>query len=537
MLKRVLAVILVVLMAATVLSACGGASTKSAKEEITVNVGGEPLTIDPSTNSSTDGGTYIMHAFEGLTKIDKNGKTVAGVAKNWDVSSDGTKYTFHLRDDAKWSDGQPVKAQDFEYSWKRALDPATASEYAYQLWYLKNGQAASEGSKKVDEVGVKATDDKTLEVTLEYPTTYFLDLVHFPTYMPLRKDIIDKYKDQWIQKPETYIGNGAYKMTAWNHKDSIVFEKNDQYYDKDSIKLKKITWKLMEDDTAALSSYEAGEVDVINGLIPQAETKNLIDAKKAKVYPMVGTYYVYFNIAKKPLDDARVRKALALAIDRKYIVENVTMAGQKPAVAPVPYQVPGAEAGKDFRSEGEALIQETANVTEAQKLLADAGYPGGKGFPEIEIYYNTQSGHKAIMEAIQQQWKTNLGITVKNPVMEWKVLQDKVNNKDFTMARMGWIGDYNDPMTFLDMWTSTSSQNNTNFANKDFDNYILEAKKSNDQKVRMEAMHKAEKIFMDEMPAMPIYYYVSVVLHGDNIKNMNVDMLGFTYLHYAYFTE
>lgn len=560
MTKRILAFLLVAIMIASVFAGCGQSKStenatatsqetqaqkqeepkkeepkkdSGARDSVNVLIGEEPQTIDPALNQSTDGGTYILHAFEGLTKVDKDNKTVAGMAEKWDVSSDGLKYTFHLRD-AKWSDGKPVAAGDFEYAWKRALDPKTASPYAYQLYYIKNGEEFNSGKGKIEDVGVKAVDEKTLEVTLANPTSYFLDLMHFPTYMPLRKDIVEQAKDQWTQSPQTYVGNGAFKMKDWKHKEELVFEKNDNYWDKDSVKLKEIHWKLMSDDSAALNAFESGELDFVNQLIPQAEQPNLIKAGKAKVYPLVGTYYLYFNIAKKPMNDVKVRKALALAIDRKFITEKVTQAGQVPAVAVVPFKVPGSEAGKDFRAEsGASYVPETPNVAEAKKLLAEAGYPDGKGFPQIEIYYNTQSNHKAIMEAVQEQWKQNLGITVKPPNMEWKVLQDKLDQKDYIIARMGWIGDYNDPMTFLDMWTTTSGTNKTNWGDKKFDELIATAKKSADPKVRWKAMIDAEKIFMDAMPACPIYYYVTVNLEAPKLKGQITDMLGFFYFHYA----
>ncbi|MCR4435027.1 MAG: peptide ABC transporter substrate-binding protein [Clostridiales bacterium] len=546
MVKKIMAFLLAAVMLASVLAGCGQGGNKPAEPGTgapsstaagaggTVNaiMGEEPQTLDPAMNQSVDGGTYILHVFEGLTKVDKDGKTVPGIAEKWDVSADGLKYTFHLRN-AKWSDGKPVTAGDFEYAWKRALDPKTASLYAFQLYYLKNGEAYNSDKAKAEDVGVKAVDDKTLEVTLQNPTPYFLDLMHFPTYMPVRKDIIEQYKDQWTQKPETYIGNGAFKMKDWKHKEELVLEKNENYWDKDKIQLKEIHWKLTSDDSAALNAFESGEIDFVNQFIPQAEQPNLIKEGKEKIYPMVGTYYLYFNTARKPLNDVRVRKALALAIDRQYICEKVTQRGEKPAVGVVPYNVPGSEAGKDFRSETGTYLPTTPNVEEAKKLLAEAGYPDGKGFPELEIYYNTMSSHKAIMEAIQEQWKTNLGITVKPPNMEWKVLQGMLDQKNFTIARMGWIGDYNDPMTFLDMWTTTSGQNKTNWSNKNYDQLIETAKKTADPKARWKALDDAEKIFMDEVPACPIYYYVNQNLESPKLKGQITDMLGFIYMHYA----
>lgn len=532
MLKRLLAIVLAMVMLVAVLSGCG--SPKSSKDVINVVVGSEPATLDPGLNNSVDGGIYILHNFEGLTRQDKDEKTIPGIATKWEVSADGLKYTFHLRD-AKWSDGQPVKAADFEYAWKRALSPELASEYAYQVWYIKGGYEYSNGTGKVEDVGVKAVDDKTLEVTLAAPTPYFLELCRFPTYMPVRKDIVDKFGAEWTQKPESYIGNGSYKMTKWEHNAEITYEKSDTYWDKGNVAfIKTISWKLMDDEAAALSAYEAGDLDLVDALVPQAEIQNLVAAGKAKIYDEVGTYYIYFNVDKDPLKDKRVREALSLAIDRQYIVDKVTRAGQIASTGIVPFKTPGLDPKKDFRTEGGDLVPKTGDVAKAKQLLADAGYPDGKGFPEIELYYNTQSGHKAIMEAVMEMWKTNLGVTVKSPNMEWKVLQEKVNSKDFVMSRMGWIGDYNDPMTFFDMWLSDSSQNNTNFNNAEYDKLIRAAKATADNKVRMDNMHKAEQIFIDEMPAVPIYFYVSVFLENPAVKNHRVSPLAFLYLQYAY---
>lgn len=534
MFKKAVVLVLVVFMIASVL--VGFSTPKSAKSTINVCVGPDPETIDPALNNSLDGGTYILHAFEGLTRAGKSGRSEPGMASKWEISKDGTVYTFHLRN-AKWSDGKPVRAQDFEYAWKRALDPKTAAEYAYQLYYLKNGEEYNSGKAKAEDVGVKAVDDKTLVVTLIAPTAYFIDLMHFPTYMPVRKDIIEKYGNKWALKPESYIGNGAFVMTAFKSKDEIIMKKNLSYWNKGSINISQIRFKLIEDDAASLSSFESGDLDISHSL-PIAETQNLIKSGKAKVHELLGTYYLYFNIKKEPLTDVKVRKALVMAIDRTYIVQKVTMAGQIPAVGVVPYKVPGATAKKDFRAEAKDLygtfISPTAQVEEARKLLADAGYPDGKGFPEIEAYYNMTSGNKKIMEAIQQQWKVNLGITVKNPVMEWKVLQQKIAQKDYVITRLGWIGDYADPMTFLDMFTTNSGNNNLNFSSKQYDDLIATAKGSGDQAVRMKAMHEAEKIFMDEVPACPIYYYVGVWLESPKLKGHIIDSLGFANFQYAY---
>ncbi len=535
--KRVLAAVLALAMLAGVLVGCGSSPAQtSSKENVNVVVGSEPDTLDPGLNNSVDGATYIQHLFDGLTKQDKDGKTVPAVAEKWDVSADGLKYTFHLRN-TQWSDGKPVKASDFEYAWKRALDPKIASEYAYQLYYLKNGYEYNQGKATADQVAVKAVDDKTLEVELAAPTAYFEDLLWTPTYMPVRKDIVDAAPTDWFTKIETLVGNGPYKMKSWEHSSEIVMEKNDKYWDaKNTGFIKTITWKLMDDEAAALSAYEAGDLDIVDSLVPQAEIQNLVKDGTAKIRDMLGTYYIYLNNSKAPFDNPKVRQALSLAIDRQYIVDKVARGGQLPATGLVPYKVPDADDKADFRTKGGELLPKTADVAKAKQLLAEAGYPDGKGFPDVEMYYNTQSGHKAIMEAVTEMWKTNLGITsFKTPNMEWKVLQDKVNNGDYWIARMGWIGDYIDPMTFFDMFLSDSSQNQIKYNSPEFDKLVREAKDSNDQKLRMENMHKAEQIFVNDGGCIPIYFYVSVMLENPDVQNYYIDLSGFVHMQYAYF--
>lgn len=559
MLKKVLSTVLVFVMLAGVLVGCGaqtntpgagstasvttpatGGTTQapavtSSKDNVSVVVGSEPDTLDPGLNQTVDGATYIQHLFDGLTRQDKDGKTVPAIAESWDVSTDGLNYTFHLRD-AKWSDGQPVKASDFEYAWKRALDPALASTYAYQLLYLKNAFDFNSGKAKAEDVGVKATDDKTLQVTLEAPTAYFPDLCWTPTYMPVRKDIVDAAPVDWFTKPETLIGNGPYKLKSWEHSSEIVMEKNDTYWDAaNTAFIKNVTWTLLDDEAAALSGFEAGDLDIVDALVPQAEIQNLVAAGKAKIHDMLGTYYIYLNNARAPFDNPKVRQALSLAIDRQYIVDKVTRGGQLPAVGIVPYKVPDVDASADFRSKGGDLLSKTPDVAKAKQLLAEAGYPDGKGFPDVEMYYNTQSGHKAIMEAVTEMWKTNLGLTTfKTPNMEWKVLTEKINAKDYQMCRMGWIGDYIDPMTFFDMFLSDSSQNQINYNNAEYDKLVKEAKISNDQTLRMGNMHKAEQLIVNDAGLIPIYYYVSVMLENPQVKDYYIDLSGFVHMQYAY---
>lgn len=548
--RKIVAFLLIAVLLVSVLSGCGA---KSSKDSIVALFGSEPTTMDPGTMQTLDAGTYVVHLFEGLVRND-HGKFVGGVAKNWDISKDLTTYTFHLRDNAVWSDGKPVTAKDFEYAWKRNLDPRTASPYAYILYYIKGGQEyntyalkekpTDEEKKKedddlkalADKVAVKAIDDKTLEVQLLAPAAFFPELCAFMTYMPLRQDTIEKNGDQWTQTPETYITNGPYDLKEWKHSDEIVVTKSDKYWDKGRVVFNQITFKLMDDDNAALSATEAGEIDVNYAHMPNEAIPQLVKDGKAKILPDLSTYFYDFNITKAPFDNVKVRKAFALAIDRRFIVDKVTMANQVPATGFVPFGFPDPVAKKDFRdADGTKYFPETANVEEAKKLLAEAGYPDGKGFPEVEFIYNTSEGHKVIAEAIQEQLKQNLGVTIKLSNMEWGVFVEERNKMNYGFARDGWGADYSDPMTFLDMWLPTSGNNNTGWDNAEYNKLIDTAKNSGDQKVRFDAMHKAEKILMDELPILPIYFYTKTIMEPKNLKNQYKSPMGIYYLDTAYF--
>ena len=552
--RRIIALLLIAVLAITVFAGCGA---KSSKDSITALFGSEPTTMDPGIMQTLDGDTYAVHLFEGLARVD-HGKFVPGVAKKWDVSKDLKTYTFHLRDNAKWSDGKVVTAKDFEYSWKRNLDPKTASPYAYILYCIQGGQEYNTYSLKekptdaekttekadlkalADKVGVKAIDDKTFEVTLIAPTSYFIELaaIH-QTFMPVRQDTIEKNGDAWTQTPETYITNGAFVLKEWKHNDEIDVVKSENYWNKSRVILNEIHFKLMDDDNAALSATEAGDIDINFAHMPPAEIPRLVKEGKATIYPDLSTYFYDFNIKKAPFDNVKVRKAFALALDRQYIIDKVTMANQTAATGWVPFGFPDPIAKKDFRdADPTQYLNKTADadsIAKAKQLLSEAGYPDGKGFPEVEFIYNTSEGHKKIAEAVQEQLKQNLGVTIKLTNMEWAVFVEERNKKNFFFCRDGWGADYSDPMTMLDMWLPTSGNNNTGFDNAEFNKLIDTAKNSGDEKVRFDAMHKAEKIFMDEMPILPIYFYTKTIMEPKNLKGHYKAPSGVYFLDTAYF--
>lgn len=545
--KRQTSVLLIVLLVLSMtMSACGTTNTQQDQQqtpqeqessepmEITANLQTEPKSIDPAKNTAIDGGTVIYHVFEGLTRLDKNNKAQPAVAESWDISEDGLTYTFHLRKGVNWSDGKPVTAKDFEYAWKRVLNPETGSEYAYQLYYIKNGEKYNNGEAKAEDVGVMAKDDKTLILTLESPTPYILELLAFFTYMPVRQDIVDAHPEDWTQSPETYIGNGAFVMTAWNHNDSIVLEKNPNYWDIQRIRPDKVTFLMINDANTELAEFENERLDFGDNP-PANDFPRLKEMGVLHIDPSLATYGYVFNTKKAPFDNPKVRKAFSLAIDRKAIVETPPTVGQEPAGGWVSPGIPDADPTKDFRDVGGDYYDvNKASVEEARQLLTEAGYPDGKGLPEITLLYNTSEGHKQIAEILQEMWKKNLGVEVNIANEEWQVFLQDRHDGNYQIARLGWFADYIDPMTFLDMFTTGSGNNDAGWSNKEYDELIDKAKRTTDSTERMKYLHQAENILMDEMVVLPIYFYVNSYVVRPNLKGYHIDPLGYNYFHEAY---
>ncbi|PRR82888.1 peptide ABC transporter substrate-binding protein [Clostridium vincentii] len=537
---KICAAMLTVALATTSFVACGKSDTQSGQEMIH-NLGAEVKTIDPALNNAVDGSTVIANAFEGLCKTDENNKAVPGVAESWDISEDKLTYTFHLRDDAKWSDGEAVTAKDFAYAWQRVLDPTTASDYAFQLYYIKGGEEFNTGKGSAEELGIKAVDDATLEVTLAKPTTYFLELTAFPTLMPVREDIVSANPDSWTQSPDDYISNGPFKLEEYNMKDSYIFVKNDNYYDSDEVKLDKLTFKMMNDETSAYASVKNEEIQM-SDIVPKAEITSGKEEGLVQVFPQVGTYYYCLNVGnnndkldaevQEALGNKDFRHALNLAIDRKSIVENVTKGGETPAYSFVATGIPGGEEGSEF-SDKHYWDENKYDVEGAKALLAKAGYPNGEGLPTFELKYNTKENEKLVAEAIQQMWG-EVGVKVNLVNEEWAVFQDSRSSGNYEIARHGWIGDYVDPMTFLDLLQTGLGNNNAKFANASYDGLVQEAMMETDSVKRADYLRQAEDILMEEMPILPIYYYTQVKAVAENVKDIRVSPLGQIYFDRAY---
>ena len=533
--KRIAPALAAVLALAVLLGGCGapgssGGEAGAGEQVLNDNIGSEPPTLDPALMTDLTSFQIANSLLEGLTRIGPKG-VEPGMAEKWDISPDQLTYTFHLRD-AVWQNGDPVTAHDFVYAWLRVLDPETAAPYAYQLYYVKNAEAYNSGElKDPAQVGVKALDDKTLQVTLEAPTPYFLSLTAFPTLLPVHKATVES-NPNWAGEAATYVGNGPFKMEAWVHDSHIDLVKSDTYWDKDTVRLERMHIVMVNEGSTAETMFANGELDSNGSLNPQ-DVPQLLASGEAKTSPMVSTTSIYFNTRKKPFDDPRVRKAFALALDRKAIVEQVLRGGQKPALAFVPYGITNPVTGKDFREEGGTYFQD-ADVETARRLLAEAGYPNGQGFPKVTYLYNDNDTNRALAQAYQQMWKDNLGIQVDLQSMEWKVFLETTKRGEFDLSRGNWVGDYLDPMTFLDLWVTGGGNNRVGWSNAEYDRLIREAKATADQEVRFRNMHRAEQILMEEMPIAPIYFGVNVYQEKPYVKGVFRTALGTTDYKWAY---
>ncbi|WP_288694057.1 peptide ABC transporter substrate-binding protein [uncultured Brachyspira sp.] len=512
--------------------------TKKIKDELTVNLGYELQSIDPAINDETYGFIYINHAFEGLLTKDINGKIVGGSSDKWEISEDKLKYTFHIREDAKWSDGKKLTADDFVYSYRRVVDPKTASPIAYLMYYIKNAKDINIGKKQIDTLGVTAIDENTLTIELENPTLYFEDiLASGGCYVPVREDIINKYGDDWTWNSESYIGNGAYKMTERKPDELIAFELNTNYWDYKNQVAKKINFVLIADEYISLNAVRTGDVDFSINAPPIGEIESLIKENLMAVSDIIGVYYLDLNNKDKTLSDKRVRKALSLAIDRNYIVSNIGHGKLIAAESFVPPVVKGVE--KSFREESSNFIianNYSNNIIEAKKLLAEAGYPNGENFPILEV--KVSSGfYTTVLEAIQDMWKNNLNIDVVVRTEESKITLPFRQSGKYQIARTSWTGDYNDPLTMLQIMTSESDINYSGFSNERYDYLINFATTSTNEKDRMEALKEAEAILFEEMPIIPFIYRTDFLVVNPKLKNYIDDPLGRYRFNYAYIEE
>ena len=516
---------------------------------LTANFTTEPNTIDPALNSAVEGAIYISHAFEGLYKYEDSGKlAVPGLnyaqpvpgmavsAPQKTVNADGTvKLVYTLRNGLKWSDGSALTADDIVYSWQRLVDPETAADYNYMLDMVQNANEIMDGTMDKSALGVKAVNATTLEINLTFDCPFFDEIMCFPATFPVKKSIIESAGDQWTFSPATYISNGPYRLKEWVHNSYLLYEKNPYYYQPvtgpDFIK-----FVLTDDENAMLVALRSGEIDFTRNY-PVDELPSLLASGEFHISDYLGTYYISFNNQKAPFNNAKVRKAFSLVIDRNYIVNQVSRGGEKPAAGFVPSGMTDAEVGSDFRKNGGdyysiAPEDYAKNVAEAKRLLAEAGYPDGKGFPVVEYLYNPTDLHRAVAEALQNMWNSNLGVNVTLANQDWAVFLDTRKKGNYLLARDGWIGDYNDPIGFLDMFLTGGGNNNPQYANKEYDDLIAKIKATSVQADRMKLMHQAEDILLGRDSVLaPVFFYTQPYAMSPRISGF------YSALGFYFFTE
>lgn len=526
-------------------STAGGVNTAG----FTVQYGSNPETLDPALNSAIDGANTIITIFEPLLLINENNEVVGGQAESWETSEDGLTWTFTMRDGLKWSDGTDLNAKDFEYSFKRMVDPNTAAPYAETCLGMIDGFEEAAGfpdadgnptaEPNPDALNVKASDDgKTLTIVLSYPCSYFDKMAAFATMSPVQQATVEANGDAWCTSPDTFVSNGPYMITDWTPSERIVLTKNPNYvggWDSSKIVSDTITLLLLEDSSASYAAYNSGEAVLVKD-VPTDEIPSLTKAEDGGdfyVDTILGTYYVSLNLQRDAFKDAKVRKALSLAIDRDYVA-NTIMQGTYSAADSIVGPGIVDESGY-FHDNGNApyiSADYEANLAEAKKLLEEAGYPNGEGYPTIEYSTNDAGYHVPLAEYLQQAWG-DLGITLTINKMEWSSFTPARRAGEYDVARNGWVMDYNDPSNMLDLFCSGNGNNDGKYSNPDFD-AAIDASKVADSAEHFAQLHKAEDILMEDMGCLPIAYYNDYWLQSSSLKGTWHSPYGYWYLQYGY---
>ena len=531
------------LVCSTVLTGCGGgnaetqpqtiaaptteaATTEAAQAETEANgaqemvfvLSNEPDGIDPGVTNNSFASTFLVNCFEGLVTYDATGTVVPGNAESWDISEDGTVYTFHLRDGLKWSDGTDLTAEDYVYALQRVLNPETAGQYVDIVTaYVKNAKEYYAGEATAEELGVKAVDPQTLEITLIQPTSFFIDLLTMWVFDPVQKATIEANGDQWTASPETYVCNGPFKIAEMNMGESMVLEKNENYWDAENVTMEKVTLRYILDTSTALTAYESGEVDGIRN-IPSSDYARL-KAENAGIQsvPNYGTVYYNINCEKEPYNNPLVRKALNLAVDRQAIIDNVVQVDATPAynfLAPG-YVVDGTDITEGRSDRG---LSPNADPEAAKAALAEAGYPDGEGFPTLQLSYYSDDTVKKVVEAMAEMLETNLGIEVEITSNDWAIFYENVQKGNYEVAAMGWSADYTHPMSFLPLLVTDDANNNSFYSNPEYDAMVEQIKAETDPAKAVELIKQAEDLVMDEYPFINLYYKANNFLMKDYVK-------------------
>ncbi|MBX7145995.1 MAG: peptide ABC transporter substrate-binding protein [Alphaproteobacteria bacterium] len=511
--------------------AVAGITNAGAEQVLNRGNGTEPETLDPHLSTGVPEANIIYDLFEGLLTRSADGQPVPGIAEKWEISNDGKVYTFHLRKNAKWSNGDPITSDDFVYSLRRLVDPKTNADYAWFADPILNAEDIRTGKNTdISQLGVKTVDPQTLQITLKASAPHFIAMLVHHSLWPVHKATVEKFGAQWT-KPGNMVSSGAYMLTEWTPQSKVVLKKNPNFHDAANVKIDVVNYFPTENQAEEFKRYKAGELDITYDVpMDQISVAQQTMKNEYQNTPYFGTYYYGINMEKDPLGkEPTVRKALALAVDRDVIVKQITKGGQIPAYAFVPPGIPGYEQqNADFASMTQAQREEMA-----KKLFAEAGYGASKPL-KVEILYNTSDQHKNIAVAIQAMWKKVLGnieTTLTN--QEWKVYLDTRDKKQYQVARAAWIGDFKDASNFLDMFRSNAGQaNNIGYNNAKYDELLTKAGVTSDQKERFGLLQQAEKTLISDLPIIPIYHYTDDHMVNPKIQGWKNDLLGFHLTRY-----
>lgn len=506
-----------------------GEEKDSKKEKILyLNNESEPTSFDPVIGYDIKSWDPLNNLMEGLTRLGKDHKPEGAMAEDWKVSDDGKTYTFNLRKDAKWSNGDDVTAGDFVFAWKRLLNAETGSGAAFLGYFIEGGEAYNTGEGTADDVKVKAVDEKTFEVTLTSPQAYFLSVITNPAFFPVNEKVATE-NPQWFAEADSFVGNGPFNLTEWVHDSHFVMKKNDTYWDKKNVKLDQVNWAIIDDRNTAYQMFQKNELDV--SAIPPDLSEQLMKDDKVKIDDQAGLYFYRFNVTMEPFQNKNIRKAFALAVDQAQLVDYVVKNEHKPAYG---YVSNGFEdpSGKDFRETNGDLIK--TDVKQAKELLEkglkEEGY---EKLPEVTLTYSTLDTHQKIAEAMQQMFKDNLGVEVKLASVEANVFATDQKALKYQFARSSFIADYADPINFVENFQTGHPNNRTGWGNKEYDQLIKDAKNEKDEAKRYELMYEAEKFLMEEAPFVPIHFYNQVSLFAEGVTDIVRHPVGYTELKWA----
>ena len=504
------------------------------KKVVKYSITDDPQQMDPTLNTYSRSSIVLQNLFQGLYKLGSDGVNfVPACAESVAVSEDGMSYTFTLKKGLKWSDGSDLTAKDFEYSWKRVLNPEVASGSASDLWVLKNGKEYNEGGATADDVGVKAVDDYTLEVETSYYAPWFVTLTATTVFFPVKQSVVEAAGDPWTKSVSTYVSNGPFMLTEYSSLDKLVMTKNPNYQDADSVKVDEVIYYIIADPSSVLVAYDNGELNVADDINADAR-KEYSGTEQLVPKDRIGIQYWDFNCKLPEFSDKRVRQAFSYAIDRQAVLTALNLNSETPAFGFVPSSQPSLTAeGATYRSVAGDMFSE--DVTAAQALMSEAGYPGGAGFPVVNIVCQNTDEQKLMAQILGEMWKTNLGVSYTITTYESSTYWDELANGNFSVGRNGFTTDYLDPSSNLKVWVTGSNCSENGWDDPVYDQMIADASQILDPAQREQALIAAEAYICDQMPGMPMYTMVDDYLVKPELKGVVKNAIGHIYFEYAEF--